>query len=159
MAVDPSPLEMEVCIEVPRGSFVKRGSTGAVDFVSPVPCPFNYGSVPAYLGLEGDLLDAVVLGPSLPRGACVKLRAWAAIGMTDRGMYDDKLICSLAPPSKLQRYALLGFFHLYARAKRLLNILRGRRGRNACEGWCDASAAMARATRRSPDWQGPEVPF
>jgi inorganic pyrophosphatase len=51
-----------VVIEVPRGSFLKRGSTGHVDFISPLPCPFNYGSVPIYLGLEGDLLDALVLG-------------------------------------------------------------------------------------------------
>lgn len=159
MPVDESPIEVEVCIEIPRGSCIKRGSTGVVDFVSPLPCPFNYGSVPAYLGLEGDLLDAVVLGPRLPRGTQVKVRAWAAIGMTDRGLYDDKLICSHAPPSRLQRSALLAFFHLYARAKGLLNILRGRPGRNACEGWCDVGAAMARATPRPPDWRGPDIPF
>ncbi|HET9668554.1 MAG TPA: inorganic diphosphatase, partial [Casimicrobiaceae bacterium] len=58
----PAPL-VEVVIEVPRGSFVKRGSLGHVDFVSPLPCPYNYGSVPTHIGLEGDLLDAVVLGP------------------------------------------------------------------------------------------------
>jgi hypothetical protein len=40
-----APPEVEVLIEIPRGSFVKRGSTGHVDFVSPLPCPFNYGSV------------------------------------------------------------------------------------------------------------------
>ena len=61
--VEPGPPEVEVVIEVPRGSFLKRGSTGQVDFISPLPCPFNYGAVPNYLGLEGDLLDAVVLGP------------------------------------------------------------------------------------------------
>jgi len=37
--------ELEVLIEVPRGSFLKRGSTGSIDFVSPMTCPFNYGSV------------------------------------------------------------------------------------------------------------------
>ncbi len=159
MPADQSPPEVEVCIEVPRGSFLKRGSTGVIDFVSPLPCPFNYGSVPACLGLEGDLLDAVVVGPRLPRGARVTVRAWAAIGMTDRGMYDDKLICSHAPLSAGQRQALLAFFHVYARAKGLLNLLRGRRGRNACEGWCDASAALARARPRPPDWRGPGIPF
>jgi inorganic pyrophosphatase len=46
---------------VPRGSFLKRGLTGRIDFVSPLPCPFNYGAVPSHLGLEGDLLDALVL--------------------------------------------------------------------------------------------------
>ena len=47
----PAPPEVEVVIEVPRGSFLKRGSTGHIDFISPLPCPFNYGSVPIYLGL------------------------------------------------------------------------------------------------------------
>ena len=56
-----TPIELDAVVEVPRGSFLKRGSTGKVDFISPVPCPFNYGSVPQYLGQEGDLLDAVVL--------------------------------------------------------------------------------------------------
>src|SRR6476619_8099384 len=55
------PIELDAVVEVPLGSFLKRGSTGKVDFISPVPCPFNYGSVPQYLGREGDLLDAVVL--------------------------------------------------------------------------------------------------
>ena len=60
------PIEVDVVVEVPRGSFLKRGSTGRVDFISPLPCPFNYGSVPQYLGLEGDLLDAVVLVRDCP---------------------------------------------------------------------------------------------
>ena len=54
------PPEVEVVVEVPRGSFLKRGSTGHVDFISPLPCPFNYGSVPSHIGQEGDLLDALV---------------------------------------------------------------------------------------------------
>jgi inorganic pyrophosphatase len=69
--------EVDVVIEIPRGSFLKRGSTGHVDFISPLPCPFNYGSVPNYLGLEGDLLDAVVLGPRLRLGTSLRVRAWA----------------------------------------------------------------------------------
>ena len=65
----PEPPELEVVIEIPRGSFLKRGSSGRVDFISPLPCPYNYGSVPDYLGQEGDLLDALVLGPRLPLGS------------------------------------------------------------------------------------------
>jgi inorganic pyrophosphatase len=79
-----APPELEVLIEIPRGSFVKRGSTGQVDFVSPLPCPFNYGSVPQYLGLENDLLDAVVLGPRLPAGTRLRVKAWGAITVSDR---------------------------------------------------------------------------
>jgi inorganic pyrophosphatase len=153
------PPEVEVLIEIPRGSFVKRGSTGHVDFVSPLPCPFNYGSVPAYIGLEGDLLDAVVLGPRLPLGARTRLRAWGAVSLTDRGMTDDKLICSQQPVTAEQRHGVLRFFHLYARCKGLLNLVRRRPGRNACEGWCDAEAAIARARPRDATWRGPPVPF
>ena len=129
-----APPEVEVLIEIPRGSFIKRGSTGHVDFVSPLPCPFNYGSVPQYVGLEGDLLDAVVLGPRLPLGTRTHVRAWGA-------------------------ERVLRFFHFYAKCKGVLNLLRRRPGRNACDGWCDAKAAIARARVRDASWQGPPIPF
>ena len=151
--------ELEVLIEIPRGSFIKRGSTGHVDFVSPLPCPFNYGSVPQYIGLEGDLLDAVVLGPRLPFGTRTRVRAWGAVVLTDRGMTDDKLICSHEPLSPDQRRMVLRFFHFYAKCKGVLNLLRRRPGRNACDGWCDAKAAIARARVRDASWEGPPVPF
>src|SRR5437870_6103820 len=96
------PPEVEVVIEIPRGSFLKRGSTGHIDFVSPLPCPFNYGAVPAYIGGEGDLLDAVVLGPRLPLGTRLSMRAWGAVTMADRGMTDDKMICSAHPVTNAQ---------------------------------------------------------
>lgn len=155
---EPSP-ELEVRIEVPRGSFLKRGSTGQIDFVSPLPCPFNYGSVPAYLGLENDLLDAVVLGPRLPLGALIHMRAWGAVVFTDRGMSDDKLICAAEPPTPAQRRQVLRFFRFYASCKALLNRWRGRAGRNACDGWIDSAVALARARACPPDWAGPPVPF
>lgn len=151
--------ELDVVIEIPRGSFLKRGSSGRIDFVSPLPCPYNYGSVPNFLGQEGDYLDALVLGPRLARGARLKVRAWGAVILADRGMTDDKLICAEAPPSRDQRDALLRFFALYARGKGLLNFLRGQPGRNACDGWCDAASAMARARPLPAEWPGPAVGF
>jgi inorganic pyrophosphatase len=153
------PPEVDVVIEIPRGSFLKHGSTGQVDFISPLPCPFNYGSVPKFLGLEGDLLDALVLGPRLPRGTCIRVKAWGAVTLTDRGMTDDKLICSDRPPTLLERQNVLRFFRFYAKCKGLLNIWRHRRGRNACEGWCDATQALARARPRNALWKGPPIEF
>jgi inorganic pyrophosphatase len=153
------PPEVEVVIEVPRGSFLKRGSTGHVDFVSPLPCPYNYGSVPNYLGLEGDLLDALVLGPRLPLGTRTQVKAWGAVTMTDRGMMDDKLICSDHPLNPSERRQVLRFFHFYAKCKGLLNVWRRRPGRNACEGWCGATQALARAQPRNDSWKGPRVEF
>lgn len=146
-------------VEIPRGSFLKRGSQGTVDFVSPLPCPFNYGSIPRYLGLEGDLLDAVVLGRRLRRGTLVRVKAWGAVVMTDRGMIDDKMICSNSPVTARQRLALLCFFRLYAKSKGVLNFCRQRPGRNACDGWIDVGEALARARPRNRSWDGSTVPF
>lgn len=146
-------------IEVPRGSFLKRGSTGHVDFISPLPCPFNYGAIPTLVGLEGDLLDAVVLGPRLPLGARIRVRAWGAVAQLDRGMVDHKLICSAEPPSESTRRNVLRFFRFYARSKGILNLLRGQRGPNACNGWIEARDALASATPRDAAWQGPKVGF
>ncbi len=151
--------EVDVVIEVPRGSFLKRGSTGSIDFVSPLPCPFNYGAVPTHLGLEGDLLDALVLGPRLRLGTRTRVRAWGAITLTDRGMSDDKLVCSDHPPSEIEIRDVLRFFRFYAKCKGLLNLWRRRPGRNACEGWCEAAEAIARARPLPLAWAGPPIRF
>ena len=151
--------EVEVVIEIPKGSFVKRGSTGHVDFVSPLPCPFNYGSVPNHVGLEGDLLDALVLGPRLQAGTLLRVKAWGAVTLTDRGMSDDKLVCSSSPLTETEKRDVLRFFAFYAKCKGLLNILRRRPGRNACDGWLEAAQALTRATPRDEGWRGPPVPF
>jgi len=102
----------------------------------------------------------VILGPRLRRGSRVSVQAYGAVGLHDRGMYDDKLICSLRPVSLLQRRLVLAFFILYAKAKRLLNLMRRRPGRCASAGWGGAETAIARARPRvESDWHGPTVPF
>jgi inorganic pyrophosphatase len=139
---------------------VKRGSIGTLDFVSPIPCPYNYGSIHGYLGLEGDLLDALVLGPRLPAGSRVQVRAYGAVGLADRGLYDDKLICARSPVGRWQRFLVIGFFRVYGRCKGLLNRLRGRPGHTAYVGWFDAADALARAEPLSAGpWQGPKINF
>ena len=158
-AAQAQPPQLEVVIEIPRGSFLKRGSTGHVDFISPLPCPFNYGSIPTMLGMEGDLLDAVVLGPRLSLGSRVTVRVWGAVILADRGMTDDKLICSDGPVTLSERQNVLRFFSLYAKCKGLLNIWRRQPGRNACDGWCEAADAIARARPRNDAWEGPPVDF
>ena len=139
------PPTVEVVIEIPRGSFLKRGSNGHIDFVSPFPCPYNYGSIHQYIGGEGDFLDALVLGPRLAVGSRVRVNAYGAVGLSERFMYDDKLVCGRRPVTAGERGRIVWFFHLYAFCKGILNVLRGQRGRSRCEGWGDASAAIARA--------------
>lgn len=160
----PAALGVTVTIEIPKGSFRKVGSTGRLDFFSPLPCPFNYGSIRERLGLEGDLLDAVVLGPRLPAGSRVDAFACGAVRLQDRGLYDDKLICTTAPLdgaglARAQRRTL-AFFRVYGWAKGLLNVWRGWPGRTGLSGWVSAERAWRCSRPRAClDWDGPPVPF
>jgi inorganic pyrophosphatase len=153
------PPSVEVVIEIPRGSFLKRGSTGKIDFVSPIPCPYNYGSIHQYIGGEGDFLDALVLGPRLPIGSRVKVKAYGAVGLSERFMSDDKLICAAQPITKNDRRAVLQFFKFYAFCKGLLNVVRGQRGRSRCDGWGEAAAAISRAVPIDNNYQKPTIGF
>lgn len=151
--------EVDVIVEIPRGSFLKRGSNGHIDFTSPLPCPLNYGAVPQFLGLDNDFLDALVLGPRLPVVTRLRVKAWGAVTLIDRGMADDKLICSESPLSVFERENILRFFRFYAKCKGLLNILRRRPGLNASGGWCEATQALARARPRDDSWAGSPIKF
>ncbi|MES2638776.1 MAG: inorganic diphosphatase [Myxococcota bacterium] len=120
------PAWVRVRVEVPRGSFVKRGGDG-VEFVSPLPCPFNYGSVPDTLAPDGDPLDALVLGARLALGAEVDVPVHAVVRFRDDGAVDDKLVCG-ALPTDAQLRAVARFFRAYAVARRWMNRARGRHG-------------------------------
>ena len=117
-----------VVIETPRFSPVKRRDDGTIDFVSPLPSPFNYGSVPGTRSGDGDRLDAVVMGPRLPRGTRVRMRVVGCVEFVDAGREDPKFVCSAAPLGSRERLLLAGFFGFYARAKRVLNFARGAGG-------------------------------
>ena len=56
---------MDIVVEVPRGSFIKRTPSGEVDFVAPLPSPFNYGSVPAVQAADGTAFLPLSLRPPL----------------------------------------------------------------------------------------------
>ena len=120
---------VRVTVEVPRWSFVKRKGDGRVDFVSPLPTIFNYGAVEGVMAPDGDALDALVLGPRLPLGTRLEVRAWGHVDFIDAGAEDPKLVCTLAsPPSRAQWCQVRAFFVLYARLKGLLNRARAQRG-------------------------------
>ena len=126
---------MTVLVEVPRGGFVKRRADGTVDYVSPLPCPFDYGCIPDRTGGDGDPLDAVLLGGSRRRGDRVTTEVRATVRFLDAGEVDDKVVCSATAPTRGERWLVMGFFSAYAVAKGLLNRVRGRQGRTACLGW------------------------
>ncbi|MEW5850431.1 MAG: inorganic diphosphatase [Myxococcota bacterium] len=131
--MEPSVLALledtpEVLVELPRFSVVKRRSDGTVDFISPFPCPFNYGCIPALTSGDGDPLDALVLGPRLPRGTRLRVPVVAVFNFHDEGAADPKVICSPRGLSASDARDLRRFFALYARFKRMLSRARGGRG-------------------------------
>lgn len=127
--------KVTVVIDVPRGSFIKRGDDGRIDFISPLPSPFNYGHVPGTLADDGDAQDAVVLGPRLPRGHRRTVRVHGAIRFLDAGREDPKWICADAPLDAAAQRSVERFFRRYAAAKRMINGVRGKRGATRYLGW------------------------
>ncbi len=122
------PERPRVQIELSRWSLVKRTSDGQIDFIAPLPCPYNYGCIPDLASGDGDPLDAVVLGPRLPEGLCLTLPVVGVLDFVDCGRPDPKVVCSAQPLSSADRAGLLAFFGVYARCKALLAFARGKKG-------------------------------
>lgn len=113
------PHEVEVCIEVPRGGRIKRRSDGRLAYVSPFSSPFNYGCVPGTLAPDGEPIDALVLGPVLPRGTLGRWAVFGVVRFVDAGVPDDKLVCGEHAPTPSEIRTIERFFVRYARIKRL----------------------------------------
>jgi inorganic pyrophosphatase len=128
------PEYTDVQIDAPRFSFIKRDDSGAIDFVSPLPCPFNYGSVPGTRSGDGDRIDALVLGPRRPRGVLRQLPVVAIAHFIDAGELDPKWICAARPLDLAGQLQLNAFFRVYAVAKRVLNRSRGKKGETSYGG-------------------------
>lgn len=126
--------QVTVLIDTPRGGFVKRHDDGSIDFVSPLPSPFNYGSVPGSRSSDGDRLDALVLGPSLARGRTVELPIVGRVDFLDAGLDDPKLVLADHPPSRWERARVVAFFRVYGLAKCVLHGIRGERGETRFRG-------------------------
>lgn len=120
--------EVTLVVEVERFAFRKWRSDGRLHFISPLPSPFAYGSVPGELGGDGDPLDVILLGASPPRGAEVTTPVRAVARFVDEGEVDDKLICKVGPLTAADRALLVLFFAVYAPAKRAAAAWRGARG-------------------------------
>ena len=122
------PSETDIVVEVSRGDFVKRRSDGSVDYVSPVPAPFNYGSVPGTLAPDGDATDAVLLGPTRRRGETVRATVYGVVHLLDDGHPDDKLVCAARPPTASEWLLVRAFFRVWVVAKQARALARGARG-------------------------------
>lgn len=133
-------------IESPRFSVVKRRADGSVDFISPLPCPYNYGCIPGFGSGDGDPLDVVVLGPRLARGTRLRVPVVGVVGFLDGGCEDPKVICSARPLRPVDAWGLAAFFHTYALFKRGLGLVRGRgRGDTRYVGFVSGPSSSGRS--------------
>ena len=124
-----------VVVEYSRGAMVKRRSNGSVDFVSPLPCPYNYGSIPGMASGDGDALDALVLGTRLAKGTRISSPVVAVVDFVDNGQADPKVICCTRRFRRRDAAGLAAFFTAYALAKRALALSRGQHGETAFRGF------------------------
>lgn len=119
----PFRRRVDVRIETPRGSFVKRDLVDGelvARFASPYPCPFDYGHVPGEPAGDGQPRDAVWLGA---RAKALDVVAGVVAGIVrfeDGGDEDDKWVVTTDGVLGQRDVARLHrFFRLYAAAKRL----------------------------------------
>ncbi len=100
---------INVVVEIPAGTTAKWEVSkpdgtmkwelvnGRPRVVNYLPYPGNYGMVPQTLlpkelGGDGDPLDVLVLGASVPRGSIVSAKLVGVLKLLDRGEQDDKLL-------------------------------------------------------------------
>jgi inorganic pyrophosphatase len=99
-------------IEIPAGTTAKYEvniKTGTIDleqkngeprFVQYLGYPCNYGNIPRTVllkskGGDGDPLDVLVLGPSVPTGSVVRTRPLGVLTLVDGGEVDDKVVLAM----------------------------------------------------------------
>jgi inorganic pyrophosphatase len=127
------PNELEVRIDTPLGGHVKRRDDGRIEFVSPIACPFNYGSANNTQAPDGDREDVIVLGEKLERGTSVRVPVLGRVRFIDAGEQDHKWLCGDVL-TQVEINRIRRFFKLYSRAKRLLNALSFESGVTRFEG-------------------------
>ncbi len=153
-------------IEIPTGSSAKwelnkssdkqiiwEQKNGAPRIVNYLGYPGNYGSIPRTalpkeLGGDGDPLDVLVLGQSIPRGEVVPIRLIGVMKMLDDGEQDDKLIGVLTNESPFKHVTSLA--NLQAAFPGVESIIgtwfqhyKGVNGGMELKGWGDETEANA----------------
>ena len=104
---------INVVVEIPTGTTAKwevdkadgslkwKFKNGKPRIVKYLGYPGNYGMIPQTLlseklGGDGDPLDVLVLGNSVPRGSVVKAKLIGVLKLLDGGEQDDKLLAVLS---------------------------------------------------------------
>ena len=84
-------------VELKTGMIELEQKNGGPRYVQYLGYPCNYGNIPRSVllkskGGDGDAVDALVLGPSVPTGSVVRGRAIGMLSLVDTGEKDDKVV-------------------------------------------------------------------
>lgn len=111
---------INVVVEIPTGTNAKwevnaggqmtlEVRDGSPRVVKYLPYPGNYGMIPGTKlpkeqGGDGDAIDVLILGPTLPRGTVARARLIGMMKFLDKGEQDDKLLAVMdhTPLSKVR---------------------------------------------------------
>jgi inorganic pyrophosphatase len=121
--------KLNVLIATPKFSFIKYKDNGKIDYISPIPFTVNYGNIPEMISAEGDKADAFILGKRIKKEIIKEVMIVGKIDFYDRGIYDPKYICSDRYVSLIDKINVIVFFTLFSFAKKILNKLRGKKGK------------------------------
>ncbi len=113
-------MKLTMVVEVPKGAFVKRATDGAIDFISALPCPFNYGSIPDRPAEDGEPQDALHIGPRLHSGEEKTSTLRGVVRFIDGPYADDKFILKDSALTVADRLKIEVFFRTYALMKSVL---------------------------------------
>lgn len=123
---------LEVIIEIQAWSFRKTvlqpdGSL-RVEFWSPLPCPFNYGTAVGMPSADGDGQDVIVIGGRLRPGARLSVTPRLRVVFSDQGLPDDKLVARWDGRALglADHLGVRVFCFVYTLFKRLRYLLQGR---------------------------------
>lgn len=149
-----APAEMNVVVEIPRGSrnkyeLDKRTGMFRLDRVlySAVHYPGDYGFFPRTYAQDDDPLDALVIVnvPTFP-GCVIDVRPIGIFRMTDRDEMDEKVLCVPAKDPLYAEYHDIGDVppHFLKEVEHFFSVYKDLEGARVHPmGWEDARAARA----------------
>lgn len=135
---------------VPEGTMTLELRDGRPRVVKFLPYPGNYGMIPGTkspkeLGGDGDALDVLILGPTLPRGTIAKVRPIGLMKFLDGGEQDDKLLAVMDDTPLGGVRSLKELDERFPEASAIvLKWFQSYKGSGKMEfkGWCDVDEAM-----------------
>lgn len=123
----PAGTNHKIEYDYASGEFLNDQLDGKDRVIDFLPYPGNYGFIPSTLmeeerGGDGDALDVLVIGESVPTGTVLDVIPIGALMLRDRNEIDTKLIAVPADPTKrvIKAQDFMSFALHYDAARRII---------------------------------------